>query len=74
MTTAQEDAIKRIDDILQEHFIAAVLVVEAERDDKTVYHQTTFHGGHASALGLLEIGNRAIHQGRKRSDENEEAE
>ena len=56
MTPAQEDAFSRIEEIMREHFSAAVLVVEGEHDDKRSMIRSTWNGGYAASIGLLEMG------------------
>ncbi len=56
MTKAQEDAVGRIMDISREHFEAGVMVFNAEYDDHHNDIRCVWHGGYASAMGLLTIG------------------
>ncbi|HRE84209.1 MAG TPA: hypothetical protein PLN52_24405 [Opitutaceae bacterium] len=41
---------------MREHFSAAVVVVEGERDDKTASITLIWHSGYAASIGLLEMG------------------
>jgi hypothetical protein len=56
VTAAQVDAFKRIEEIMREHFTAAVLVVEGENDDKSCDIRSTWNGGYSASIGLLEMG------------------
>ena len=58
MTTAQENAMERIEEIMREHFSSGVLVVQGDvlDNDKAEDIRSTWHGGYATSLGLLEMG------------------
>ena len=57
MTTAQEEAFTKCEEIMREHFASAVLVVEGETDKDTQSEiRCTYHGGYAASVGLLRIG------------------
>jgi hypothetical protein len=58
MTPAQEEAFNHCEEIMREHFSAAVLIVEGEipGSDTSAEIRCTFHGGFAASVGLLEIG------------------
>lgn len=71
MTTAQEEAIKQVKEILSEHFESAVITVQAEVDDAGDQHPTYWHGGFAAAFGLayIAIENMTIHRREGEDDE-----
>lgn len=61
MTNAQEQALKLIEEVLREHFVAGVCVVsaETEKDDEEDI-RATYHGGLAAAVGLCDLGRDAV--------------
>lgn len=64
LTEAQKDAMRRISDILREHFVAGICVISVEVDDgmnEQTFH--TMHGGMARGIGLLDLGKMAIIRG-----------
>lgn len=68
MTTAQEDAISRVKEILSEHFEASVLVVQIEVGDKGESNPTFWHGGWALALGMCMAAQQDILRNHKNED------
>jgi hypothetical protein len=58
MTDAQKDAIKKITDLMREHFDQGIasLVCEDSDDERDQEVHVTWHGSFASAYGLLELG------------------
>ena len=56
MTQAQQDAFCKIEELMREHFEAGVLVIETVNDDRKHETRSTWHGGYAVSLGLLELG------------------
>ena len=66
MTPAQEQAFKQIEEILREHFEASVIVVQAD-DDKKSDVRSSWHGGYATSIGLLELGK--LHVWNKQEDD-----
>lgn len=62
MTAPQEEAIKRIVDIMREHFSSGVVVVEGDvvGDDKASTTECCYHGGFPNAIGLCEVGKMRI--------------
>lgn len=66
MTQAQDDALKRIDEIAREHFDAYVLAVEGEPSpedgdpDESVDNQVAYAGGLTRALGLLVLATNKL--------------
>jgi hypothetical protein len=71
MTPAQDDAFKRIDEIMREHFEAGVIVVKGEHTDKTEDIRSTWHGGYATSIGLLEMGKLHAWHASSRMDDDE---
>lgn len=57
MTDIQEQVLRRVDDLLREHFEAAVVMVQtfSGENDTDEENLGQFHGGVATVLGLLEI-------------------
>lgn len=66
-TPAQAAAFKQIEDIMREHFDAAVLVVSCthETQDKSDVIEATFSGGYAAAIGLSDLAKDMIKQTRQ---------
>lgn len=62
MTEAQQQAFERIEEIMREHFGAGVILVQAEspESDRSSVVTTTWHGGYATAIGLLELGKMRV--------------
>lgn len=68
MTPAQEEAFNKIEDIMREHFESAVFVVSGETgDDGSNVIRCGWHGGYATAIGLLNLGDFEV----KKSAQNE---
>jgi hypothetical protein len=59
-TDAQNEALIQVRDILTEHFESAVLIISTEVEDKQDALDIFWHGGFASALGLLDFGRDEI--------------
>lgn len=62
MTPAQQDALKRVLDLLSEHFDAALIIVSADCEDRTSVVQHAYHGSFSTAVGLAELGKLNIYK------------
>ncbi len=70
MTDAQEDAIKKAREILNEHFEAWALCLQCEAvEDKTDHFPVAWHGGAATAIGLFRLGQLDAEQEKDREEE-----
>lgn len=70
MTDAQNDALRRIVDIMREHFDSGIVTVIAEDDESTEGDDEIhcgWHGGYANAYGLLELGKLQMLNERKQN-------
>lgn len=56
MTSAQEDAFHRVNEILSEHFETFALTVGYDIDDATENFGFSNKGGRATAIGLHQLG------------------
>lgn len=82
MTQAQETAIRQIQEIMREHFDAGIVILQGEAQtdedttqeqaDKSTSIQYLFHGGYATAIGLVELAK--IHVWKRGADESEGVE
>ena len=60
MEISQVEAIKRVKEILSEHFEASVVIVNVEIGDKQESTRTFWHGGFALARGMLELSREEL--------------
>ena len=62
MTTAQNQALNQIQEIMREHFQAGIITVigEIEGEDKKEDIQSSWHGGSATAYGLLTLASKHL--------------
>ena len=67
MTPAQQDAIRRILDIMSEHFETGLVAVECELDDKTSEVQCVCHGRYTAVVGLSELVRSRFHEAQMKS-------
>ncbi len=73
MTEAQEQIFSKVEELLREHFEAAVVVVQATtEDDKADFTKATYHGGYATGIGLLEVAKMEIWDKRQTRPQEEE--
>lgn len=62
-TPAQIAALEKIGEIVREHFEAGAVVLLADIDDRREELRHTYHGGKATALGLLATAqHRMLHE------------
>jgi hypothetical protein len=69
MTTAQNEALKKINELLHEHFDSAVCHVETKGDSTEAERKLCWVGERSTAIGLLEIARAVIVQLRAAPEE-----
>lgn len=55
MNDAQRDVLEKVRLMMDEHFDSWVLAFQTENDDHTDCLDVRWHGGYATALGLLDF-------------------
>lgn len=63
MTPAQKQTLEKVNELLREHFTAAVLVTQAELGDREDAIGVSWHGGYPTSIGLLELAKLRVWRG-----------
>lgn len=62
MTQAQIDTLEKMSSMIREHFDSGILIVEGEGQEGKSHIEISYHGGYATAHGLLVVGQHRIFQ------------